>query len=286
MIKIKQLLLLAVSISILFNACSLTKQVAGQRLGYHQLSASDRQLADTLLKKALENEGLFTIISGLKPMSTVADLSLQLAQKDTTAKGKAQVADINSNDYMKLLQYQRIVNALQFEDIGFVLYPFKMHQKGNRNATISIYRQSLIDSMVNVNASFYGQFAISKGVPAPLLVGITEYETSYDRFRSYGNLFGYPSHAVNFFVEAAISNDQTKTFVKRDFFNMPVYSRETGRFVYALPKDSKPSAQDLQIKERAAYALNQFKKIRERFTRKDGTVDYYQLFLKVAQFAN
>lgn len=281
----KKFLGIAIAAMIFLSSCSVSRQYSSTKTGYAGLSAADRILADTLLKKALENEGLFTLTSGLKPMSTVADLSLKLAQQDSLAKGKLLVADVNSADFAKLAQYQRVVSALQFGDVGFVLYPFKIHRKGIRNATISVYRQSLVDSMVNANASFYGQLALSKGVPATLLVGITEYENSYDRFRSYGNLFGYPTHAVNFFVEAAITNDETKTFVKRDFFNMPVYSRETGRFVYALPKDSKPNAADLAVKDRAAFALENFKKVRQKYVRKDGSVDYYQLFLKTAGLA-
>jgi ribosomal protein L17 len=269
----------------LLSACSVTQNFTKSSSSYQKLNNDDKALADTLLKKALENEGLYTISARLKPMSTVADLTFTLAQKDSLAKGKAQVAEVGSIDYKKLQQYQKVVNALQFGDIGFVLYPFKIQRNGIRNATISIYRQSLVDSMVNANASFYGQFAVTAGVPAPLLIGITEYENSYDRFRSYGNLFGYPLHAVNFFVEAAITNDETKSFVKRDFYNMPVFSRETGRFVYALPKDSKPNQIDEQIKARAAFALAMFKQLRLQYTRKNGTVDYYGLFLKTMAIA-
>ncbi|MGY4385761.1 hypothetical protein ACVWYN_002807 [Pedobacter sp. UYP24] len=265
------------------GACSVSKQhVKKYRSAYNSLSVIDKQLADTLLQKSLENEGLYTLSGRLKPMSTVADLNLAIAQKDTLAKSNAMVTDVNGGDYKKLQQYQRIINALQFDDVHFIMVPFKIQRKGLRNISINVYRQSLVDSMVNANSSFYGQFAYVSGTPAPLLVNTTEYERPYDRFRSYGNLFGYPPHAVDFFVKASITSDETKEFVKRDFYNMPVYSKETGRFVYAIPKDSKPGTADETIKQRAAFALEKYRALRIKYVRTDGSVDYYNLFLNIA----
>lgn len=279
----KKIIFSCVLCTIFLSACSVSKQqVKKYRSAYNSLSATDQQLADTLLKKSLENEGLFTLLGRLKPMSSVADLSLAIAQKDSLAKGNATVTDVNGEDYKKLQQYQRVVNALQFDDVRFILLPFKIQRKGIKSISINVYRQSLVDSMVNANRSFYGQFAHVSGTPAPLLINTTEYERSYDRFRSYGNLFGYPPHAVDFFVKASITSDEKKEFVKRDFFNIPVYSKQTGRFVYALPKDSKPVVADEAIKQRAAFALEKYKAIRAKHIRTDGTVAYYDLFLNVA----
>jgi len=279
---------LGLLILIFLSACSSTKQLKlnDKRSAYSQLSVNDKQLADTLLKYAMENEGLFTLSGRIKPMSSVYDLRFLLAQKDSTLKGKATVADVNSKDYQRVMQYQRVVNALQFGDVCFVFHPFKITYDGYRNASINVYRQSLVDSLVKANASFYGQFGFVPGTPAPMLIAVTEYEKNYDRFRSYGNLFGYPAHAVDFFVQAAIHNDEKKEFVKRDFFNMPVFSRENGRFVYAIPKDSKPGTLDLAIKERAATVLVNYKLLREKFTDQQGKVAYYPLFVRLLQLAD
>ncbi len=250
---------------------------------YEKLSDEDKKMADTLLKYAMENEGLYTLIGGLKPMSTVYDLSFSLAQTDSAVRGSAEVSDVLSKDYQRLLGYQRVVNALQFGDVQFILYPFRIHQKGRRNASINVYRKSLVDSMLSVNASFYGQFAITPGTPVPLVIGLTEYEKSDDRFRSYGHLFGYPLHAVNFFVKAAIHQEDTREFVQRDFFQIPVFSRETGRFVYAIPKDSLPKTADLVIRERSVHALKRYKLLREKYTDHEGKVAYYQLFIRLLE---
>jgi hypothetical protein len=277
-------LLFAILIFLFFNACKVSHLATSGRAGdYHSLDANDRALADTLIKHAMEKEGLYTILGKLKPMSTVADLTLDIAQPDSLAKGFNQVTDLSGQDYKKLLQYQRVVAALQSRDLKFIIYPFKINRFGKRNISINIYRQSLVDSMVRANASFYGQFAFSPGTPAEQLVSVTEYEAVYDRFRSYGNLFGYPAHAVDFFVNAAISADLNKKFVKRDFYNIPVYSGESGRFVYALPKDSRPNQQDSLLRKRADYTLKRFKSLRGKFIRADGHPAYYKLFLKLSE---
>lgn len=245
----------------------------------YDLSVADKQLADTLIKNALDNEGLYTVISGLKPISTVCDLKLMIARKDSLSKGTRVVTDTGSTDYKKLIQYHRVVSALQFGDLKFTMSPFAMHQNAERIMQINIYRQSLIDSVVKANPAFYGQFGFVPGTEGLLLINTTEYENKFDRFRSYGYLFGYPEHAVSFFVDASITETEKKDFVKRDFYQIPVFSGATGHFVYALPKNSMPLAVDAVIKERALHALEEYKKARAAFLRKDGSLRAYDLLL-------
>lgn len=252
-------------------------QAGTVKFKYKSLSISDRQLADTLIKNALDNEGLYTVISGLKPISTVTNLSFMIAQKDSLVKGKRKVTDTSSADYKRLVQYQRVVGFLQFGDLRFVMSPFNMNQKGQRTMQINIYRQSLLDSLLNANAEFYGQFGYVPGTEGTLLINTTEYEQRFDRFRSYGYLFGYPEHAVSFFVDAGIAQEKQKELTKRDFYQIPVYSGPTGHFVYALPKNSNPLSIDTLIKARAEYALQEYKKAREAYLRKDGSLRAYEL---------
>lgn len=244
---------------------------------YEALSAEDRQLADTLILKTLDNEGLYTVMSRLKPMSSVTDLYLSVAQADTSLKGGRNVVDPASKDLLKLQQYQRVVNALQFGDLRFVLAPFKMNQKEKRVMYVNVFRASLVDSLVKANQPFYGQFGFVPGTRPEILINTTEYEHKYDRFRSYGYLFGYPEHAVSFFVDAAISDDRAGKFVTRGFFQIPVYSRKNGHFVYAIPKDYTPAAVDSTIYKRAESSLEVYKALRAKYMRTDSTVRAYDL---------
>ncbi|WP_442591978.1 hypothetical protein ACSBL2_12195 [Pedobacter sp. AW31-3R] len=269
---------------ILMAGCSLNNELPLNKKShgnYHSLSAEDKKVADTLLLRILDNEGLFTVISGLKPISSVANPSFKIGRKDTLDAGKRNITDTASRDYKKLVQYRRIVDVLQFGDLKLVMTPFKMAEKGQRIMQINVYRQQLVDSLLSANTQFYGQFGFVPGTDGQLLINTTEYENKYDRFRSYGYLFGYPEHAVTFFAEASISNDRDGKFVKRDFYHIPVYSAAQGHFVYALPKDTQPGKTDALIHDRAAFALDYYKKIRPTYTRKDGTVRAYDLLQKL-----
>lgn len=264
---------------LLITSCSAPRFTVNK--AYKKLSTEEKSIADTLIMKALDNEGLYTVLGRLKSMSTVRDLRLSIAQKDSSIKGAASVTDINSSDLLKLKKYQRVVNALDFGDLKFIMSPFKISQNGQRYIQINLYRRSLIDSLISVNQSFYGQFGFVSGTQAEILINTTEYESKYDRFRSYGYLFGYPEHAVNFFVDASISNDQTGVFVKRNFFQIPVHSNLKGHFVYAMPLDSKPGLIDSAIYKRAEHSLNIYRSLRKEYMKPDSSFKAFALLNKL-----
>jgi hypothetical protein len=281
-------LLILITTAILAVSCSTTRNTSfdNQPLksgSYTSLSTEDKKIADTLIKKVLDNEGLYTVIGGLKPMSSVTDLYLDIAAADTLLRGNAKITDTASEDLKKLKRYQRIVNILKFGDLRFMISPYKVNQKKQRAIQISVHRKSLIDSLLNVNQSFFGQFGFVPGTSPEILVNTTEYEHKFNRFRAYGYLFGYPEHAVTFFTEASITSEKTGEFVKRDFLQIPVFSANRGRFVYAVPKEYKPSGTDAVMLSRAEYALSKYQRERLRFTRKDGSVRYYDLLKKLVK---
>ena len=281
MITLKKLILPFVLL-VALTGCGVNQELAAVKkssIAYSALSAEDKQLADTLIKKVLDNEGLYTVVGSLKPISSVSNLSLKIARKDSLIKGNRNISDVNSADYKKLLQYQRVVSALQFGDLKFVMTPYKVSENGQRLMQINVYRQGLVDSLVNANREFFGQFGYAPGVSGDLLINTTEYEKKYDRFRSYGYLFGYPEHAVTFYVEASIIDDEKGTFVKRDFFQIPVFSGPKGHFVYAYPKGTIPGTLDEAIKARAEYALRNYEQARPVYQRPDGSLKAYELLM-------
>lgn len=265
---------------LLLSFCLLTS-CAVKKSGYRKLSSNDKQLADTLIKQALENEGLFTVTSRLKPISSVQTLYLSISTQDSLKAGSRDITDTISADFQKLKRFQKVVNTLQFGDLSFMMSPYNMHDAGRRIMQVTVQRKSLVDSLIRANQSFYGQFGIAPGINPELVVNITEYEEKYNRLRSYGYLFGYPEHAVSFFLEAAISDDRKGKRLSREFFQIPVYSAPAGRFVYAIPKGVKPGAVDSAIYRRAGYYLDRYKSERTRYTRKDSSVNYYKLLQKL-----
>lgn len=92
------------------------------------------------------------------------------------------------------------------------------------------------------------------------VLALYEFEEKFDRFKAYGYLFGYPDHAVDFFVQAARIQDQGGDFVAREFYQVPVSNGKEGRFVYAVPKGYGSEEVDERLKGKAEVLLNRFKK--------------------------
>lgn len=265
-----------------FSSCGGTREllVKKSKSAYKELDAEEKRLADTLIKRVLDNEGLFTVMGRLKPMSSVTELNLKLANPDTANRGAATVPS-SSADISKLMKYNKVVKVLKFDDLNFMISPYKITHQDNRGMQISVNRPTLVDSLLTAKSSFFGQFGFAAGTSPEIVINTTEYEHKYARFRAYGYLFGYPDHAVDFFTAASISADKTGEFVKRSFIQIPVYSSSRGRFVYAVPLDYQPQQVDEGLRQRAAEALQHYTLIRQKFVRADGSVDYYHLLLKL-----
>ncbi|QCR21623.1 hypothetical protein [Pontibacter sp. SGAir0037] len=243
------------------------------------LSPQDLALADSLLLLGLDNEALYTLLSDLKPMSSITTLYLPIAKPDSLPDGTATVLNLQQHQQQleKLARFQRVVNALDFGDVAFIMSPFKAYSKTDRAIQINVYRRSAVDRMIREYQSFFGQYGFVPGVSPEVLINTVEFEKKNDRFRGYGHLFGYPPHAVNFFVGASQSQEKDGQFVKRNFFQIPVYSGKDGHFVYALPKDYTPAAADSAVYHLAGKVLEQYKQLREQYTQPDGKVRALEL---------
>ncbi len=233
--------LIALSVSIAVSCRSIsqseTSVPADLYRNYLKLTPADRQFADSLLAIALDNEGLFTICSDLKPISTVKNVYFQIARDSTMKEGIRNVVDPNHPDLKRIERVISVLERLETDKIGFFVEPFKMVWKGKRAVEILVYRKDLIAEMIKRNQTFFGQWGFVPVTDAELIINTIEFESKYDRYRGYGYLFGYPEHAVDFFVSASQQSDSTGKHVERDFLNMPSYGGE-GRYVYAVSKGS------------------------------------------------
>lgn len=119
--------------------------------------------------------------------------------------------------------------------------------------------------LLQERGDFFQRWALTPAAhPLETLLAV-EYDASSARFGGYGYLFGYPDYAVNFFVQAADSENFTGQFVERDFYALPTVAGETGRFVWAVPHGHRENAADQALKERAAKILADYRERRARF---------------------
>ncbi len=253
----------------LFSACyspgrSIVKS-------YKSLSTEERSLADTFLLRALDREALYSIMSPIKPMSSVHFFKFI---PDSLIAGKYE---------RELILYQRFTQLFTNRNIQFVYNPFARMDSANRNAEIYVFNKKRWKELMTQHQSFFSMWGFNEHIDPATVLAVTEYEKSYNRWRSYGYLFGYPSHAVDFFVEAGKQQDSTGKFVTRDFFHIPVYIRTSGHFTYAIPKGYQPSVEDSSLYKKSYEVLQRYKSLRNKYSTKTG-VKAVKLFARHANF--
>lgn len=237
--------------------------------GYESLPPDEQRLADTLLAYALDHEALYSLADTLKPISTVRQMTF--AVEDSTLRdGTAEVA-LNRAALDSVRRVQRVLTALSCGRLEFVLMPFQhLYEQKKRHFEVVVCRKDLIDRKLRQYAPFFGQWGITEGASPGILLILTEYEARNDRYRAYGYLFGYPKHAVDFFVQASQEEKKTGQFVKRDFFHNPTYASTKGYFTYAIPKGYQATEIDSAIYRRASVTLSNYRQRRSRYKTSTG----------------
>lgn len=220
-------------------------------------------LIDSILQEGLDGEALYTLLGTIKPMSSVVSFSFALDQAD--------------REWQQIQRIQQALNQITLPDLAFVLAPYKATYNGNRNLQVNVFRLSLLDSLLSHQEDFFGPLGLVKGASPAVVLTANEYGDRYDRLQGYGHLFGYPDYAVDFFVEAAMRSDSLEKHVERDFFTIPVHSREDGRFVYAIPKGHQTSETDSALYRRSMIILQEYRSIRNQYLRSDSTLRAYDL---------
>jgi len=241
----------------------------------------DRALADTVLAYALDHEALYSLADTLKPISSVKFLRYAIA-KDSTMKDGDAIITTKDSLLQKIEAYQKACKALSKGDFEFVLLPFQRTEKTIRNIEIYVVRKSRLASLLKTYSSFFGQWGFTPTTKPAVLLTTVEFESRLDRNRAYGYLFGYPSYAVDFFVESTRTQeaDTAKKLVSRDFFAIPVFAGDKGHFTYAMPKGYQPTATDSTIYNKAILTLQKYKAIRKNFNTPQG-LKAMQLWMKL-----
>lgn len=244
-----------------------------------QLNDDDRALADSLMQDAVNYQALYTLVGDLKPMSTLVQKRFTLARPDSVVagvrdamKGEAAQAAYNDAD-----QLHRVADALSCGAVQTVVVPFNATREGNRTVQTLLVDQHTFERTLEDDAPFWGQWAFTPNADPATIITTVEHEASLDRFRGYGYLFGYPEHAVTFFVEAARTGEDEDIFVERDFFHIPTAKAETNRFTYAVPKGYVPAEPDSAIHRRAMEILTVYRERRAHHIEQNDTLQPVEL---------
>ncbi|MFN3683516.1 MAG: hypothetical protein ACK41F_06215 [Fimbriimonadaceae bacterium] len=211
-----------------------------------------RRTAEDLLLRALDGEALYTIVGGIKPMSS----GIRMLR-----------VKIVGGDDAELERVRRACALLRVEGwLEFATYPFSALDGDSRLVEVVVFHRPALRAVLERHRPFFLRLGISpSSEPLEAALAVEYASDPADRHRGYGYLFGYPDFAVDFFVEAQASQRSTGKFVERDFRQIPVHRSETGRFVYAVPKGAAESEEEKAVRQRCLRILEKYRSLRERF---------------------
>jgi hypothetical protein len=248
---LKYLILLITTQIILFEtSCNTSKYNTVS--AYNKMTIEEKTIVDSIIHYGLNHEALYTLCDTLKPMSSIQFYHLPLFSNNSKEKDSA---------IKTTIKIQKAINHLNNSEFQFILNPYERKDSIYRNLEIYVFRLSVLKKLIHKHQEFYSKWGITENSNPATILAITEYENKYDRWRSYGYLFGYPDYAVDFFVQSGQIQDSTKEFVKRDFFQIPVFASKSGHFTYAIPKGHQTSQIDSIIYYKAKETLEKYKKI-------------------------
>lgn len=259
---------------------------------FEKLAVDQRKGADELLLKALDEEALYTIVGGLKPMSSgFRSIQIQTGlPKVTVAEAEVAVRDLGtkkpeeltSEEKSRLSQSKQALerrDALERADqtrailaqwrCGDELFAdlqhFAKQFDGKRFLDSLVINRPRLRTALSEKADFFSRWGITvNSHPLEIVYAVDTDETGA-RFAGYGYLFGYPDHAVRFFVQASDEEIFTGKFVTRDFISIPTVERETNNFVYVVPKGHIENEADKALKAKAAPILAAYRKRRAEY---------------------
>lgn len=210
-----------------------------------------RAKAERVLLDALDREALFTLVGGLKPAS----------EGFLSVKWK-----VGEDATERLDEARRVVKALRCGDAVYAdVQVFEATFDKAKLAHAYVVNTAALRAKVGTDRAFWLRLGLTPSShPAALMTAVERAEAS-DRFRGYGYAFGYPRHAVDFYVSAAKSEKETGVFVKRDFVNLPTHASERGHFVWAVPKGHTETDEDRAVRDTAAGVLAAYRQRRAHY---------------------
>lgn len=244
----------------LFSAAALNNQGSvpkSEVFPIEALSAEEQALAEKWLLNILDREGLYTLIGGMKPMSS-GWMSVD------TQKG---MAGIEVDQAQRIAKQMRVGSLIQTS-----VLPFSRTFNGKRSLEGHIFHSASFAKTIQDRQRFFAQFGITPAMPPGQAVMAFESDQTSERFRAYGFFFGYPDYAVEFFAQAADTqkNDPEKKLVPRKFLSIPTFKLPTNGFVYAVPIDHTERDEDIKIRRSAEPIFAEYKRRRSLWIKADG----------------
>lgn len=257
-----------------------------------KLSPELRVKAEELLLKALDDSALYSFVGQIKPMSsgfaavqmTVAFPRTEIADAEAAVKelstkpqdqltsaekfrlSSAKIAVERRDALAKITEMREILKHWRCGDEIFAdVQHFNRVYDGKRFLDAFVMSAPRLKQMLTDKATYFSRWGITPNShPLEVLYTVDADETNA-REGGYGYLFGYPDHAVRFFVTAGDEEKFSGQFIARDFISIPTFARETNSFVYAVPKGYTATAVDNDLRKKTEPILAAYKKRRAEY---------------------
>lgn len=258
---------------------------------FEKLTTDERKKAEELLLKALDGEALYTIVGGLKPMSSgfqtfrlrvdLPRLEFSEAEKSVTELSAKKAEELTKEEKSRLTQANQTVERKQTlekiaetqkifetwrcgEELFAAVQHYAQVYEGQRFYDTVVFSRPRLKQMLTEKIDFFSRIGITPDShPLDVLYAV-EYNKTSQRFAGYGYLFGYPDYAVRFFVQASDDEQFSGKFVERGFITLPTIIGDN-HFVYAVPKDHVENDADRVLRAKSEKIFNEYKRRRVEY---------------------
>ena len=225
----------------MLGGCATGSHSAAEADNAYQPAPEQALPVDTfaLLREATDHEALYTLVGGLKPMSTGIWRGAFAADTPDLAELRGVRAALAP-----------LRNDIWYADVQV----FSKVHDGERAIHAFVVHRDALARMIDRYEGFWSPWGITPCTHPTEIVAVVDRMPKADRWRGYGYLFGYPAEAVDFFVEAGLAADDGREVgpgKDRQFVQIPTYAAKTGRFTYAAPLHHEPTAEDEALVARA-----------------------------------
>ena len=146
--------------------------------------------SEALLLRALDSEALYTLVGGLKPVSS------GFATFFPDSDGRLDLAAIARTEALLSAWHcggEIVAGVYKFE---------RADERGQFYADAIVGHAGATRSVRATHAAFFSPYQLAHNATPLDVVRAVEHDTPLRRWRGYGYLYGYPAYAVDFFVAA------------------------------------------------------------------------------------
>jgi hypothetical protein len=220
-------------------------------LPFESLPADLRREAEALLLKALDTEGLYTLVAGLKPVSS----GVAALRYPPDAVPHDEIARLR-----RIFATWRCGNGLAAAVHEFTPeYP-----DGLRYTEAVIFNVAAVRDTVSAHPGAFASIPRAHALSPAALLDAVDHLPRVARVRAFGHLYGYPAYAVRFFAEAEAAQAADGRRRDRAFLSVPTFDPPLQQYVYAVPADHRIGDEDRALRARAAPVLAAYRARRGR----------------------